>query len=119
MKYGYYNPFKIDYGEKKEFVIWELEACTDKVFVEWDPSCFALDRLLSLVQAGDTVYVYDLQRSCCGLYDLADTLKIIYNKEASFISIQDKITVDHSEKGKCILKTFYLASALEDNMLSF
>ena len=112
MKYGYYNYYITDIGEDVSAITKELETYADKVVVEslsYAPRYF---ELLDEVKEGDTIYVYDIQRSCGGLGDLVDTLKLLVNNGVRFVSIQDGLTVDDSEIGRCTMQALIVAQTL-------
>ena len=46
---------------------------------------------------------------CGGLGDLVDTLKLLVNKGVRFVSIQDGLTVDDSEIGRCTMQALIVA----------
>lgn len=112
MTYGYYNYYITDIREDVSAITKELETYADKVVVEslsYAPRYF---ELLDEVKEGDTIYVYDIQRSCGGLGDLVDTLKLLVNKGVRFVSIQDGLTVDDSEIGRCTMQALIVAQTL-------
>lgn len=112
MNYGYYNYYITDIGEDVSAITAELEKYADKIVLESLSSAPKYYELLNQVKEGDAVYVYDIQRSCGGLGDLVDTLKLLVNKGVKFVSIRDDIVVDDSEIGKCTLKTLIVAHTL-------
>ncbi len=112
MVYGYYNYYITGIGENVGEIVLELKKFSDKVVTEelsYSPKFY---EMVAQAKPGDTVCVYNIKRSCGGLRDLVDILKLLNAKNVKFKSIQDGIVVDKTEQGQAVLNSLQVAAQL-------
>ena len=111
MDYGYLDFFISNIGENMDDEVAELKKYASDISIDHLSYRPNFNNLIAKVQKGDTIYAYNIARFSSGLRDLVDTLKLLNEKEVSFVSIKDNISVDKSEQGQAVLNALIVAAA--------